>query len=142
SHARGKQFLYDEGIRVPLIIRWRGFIKPGTVREDLVSHIDIAAGLYSSPVTNHGSISSLPGTAAMRLLTASDACEACATNTFAISILIGRTFNTTDIKTTSKLSRQCVHFLPRESSTWFRVVCWFRQDHPRSCMIWRMTHMR
>ncbi|MHC4061007.1 MAG: sulfatase-like hydrolase/transferase [Planctomycetota bacterium] len=43
SHARGKQFLYDEGIRVPLIIRWRGFIKPGTVREDLVSHIDIAA---------------------------------------------------------------------------------------------------
>jgi arylsulfatase A-like enzyme len=43
SHARGKQFLYDEGIRVPLIIRWRGLIKPGTVRKDLVSHIDIAA---------------------------------------------------------------------------------------------------
>jgi arylsulfatase A-like enzyme len=43
SHARGKQFLYDEGIRVPLIIRWPGVIKPGTVREELVSHIDIAA---------------------------------------------------------------------------------------------------
>jgi len=43
SHARGKQFLYDEGIRVPLIIRWPGVIKGGAVREDLVSHIDIAA---------------------------------------------------------------------------------------------------
>ncbi|HUW18838.1 MAG TPA: sulfatase-like hydrolase/transferase [Sedimentisphaerales bacterium] len=43
SHARGKQFLYDEGIHVPLVIRWPGAIKPGTVRDDLVSHIDIAA---------------------------------------------------------------------------------------------------
>ena len=43
SHARGKQFLYDEGIHVPLIIRCPCVIKPGTVREDLVSHIDIAA---------------------------------------------------------------------------------------------------
>lgn len=43
SHARGKQFLYDEGIRVPLIIRWPRVLKPGTIRDDLVSHIDIAA---------------------------------------------------------------------------------------------------
>jgi arylsulfatase A-like enzyme len=43
SHARGKQFLYDEGIQVPLIVRWPGVIKPGTMRNDLVSHIDIAA---------------------------------------------------------------------------------------------------
>jgi arylsulfatase A-like enzyme len=42
SHARGKQFLYDEGMRVPLIIRWPALIKPGTVRKDLVSHVDIA----------------------------------------------------------------------------------------------------
>ncbi len=42
SHARGKQFLYDEGIHVPLVIRGPG-IQPGTVREDLVEHIDIAA---------------------------------------------------------------------------------------------------
>lgn len=42
SHARGKQFLYDEGTHIPLIIRGPG-VKPGTVREDLVEHIDLAA---------------------------------------------------------------------------------------------------
>lgn len=42
SHARGKQFLYDEGIHVPLIIAGPG-IQPGNVREDCVEHIDIAA---------------------------------------------------------------------------------------------------
>lgn len=42
SHARGKQFLYEEGIHVPLVISGKG-IRPGEVRDDLVSHIDIAA---------------------------------------------------------------------------------------------------
>jgi len=42
SHARGKQFMYDEGLHVPLVIAGPG-IKPGTVRGDLVEHIDIAA---------------------------------------------------------------------------------------------------
>ncbi len=42
SHLRGKQFLYDEGIRVPLIVRWPGVLKPGTVRDDLVSLIDVS----------------------------------------------------------------------------------------------------
>ena len=42
SHARGKQFLYDEGLHVPLVIAGPG-IKAGTVRDDLVEHIDIAA---------------------------------------------------------------------------------------------------
>lgn len=42
SHARGKQFLYDEGIHVPLVIAGPG-VKPGQVRNDLVEHIDIAA---------------------------------------------------------------------------------------------------
>ena len=41
SHARGKQFLYDEGLHVPLVIAGPS-IKPGQVREDLVEHIDIA----------------------------------------------------------------------------------------------------
>ena len=43
SHARGKQFLSEEGIKVPLIVRAPGRIEPGMVREDLVAHIDIAA---------------------------------------------------------------------------------------------------
>ena len=43
SHARGKQFLYDEGIHVPLIVRLPGQDRAGTVREDLVSQIDVAA---------------------------------------------------------------------------------------------------
>lgn len=42
SHARGKQFLYDEGTHVPLIVRGPG-IGRGVTREDLVEHIDIAA---------------------------------------------------------------------------------------------------
>lgn len=43
SHARGKQFLYDEGIRVPLIVRFPGGKQAGTVRDDVVGHIDVAA---------------------------------------------------------------------------------------------------
>jgi uncharacterized sulfatase len=39
--VRGKQFLYDEGIRIPLIVRWPAHLEPG-VREDLVSALDLA----------------------------------------------------------------------------------------------------
>ncbi len=47
SHARGKQFLTEEGIKVPLIVRAPGRIEPGLVREDLVAHIDVtASSLY------------------------------------------------------------------------------------------------
>ncbi|MCG8602217.1 MAG: sulfatase [Verrucomicrobiales bacterium] len=42
SHARGKQFLYQEGTHVPLVIAGPG-IEAGTVRDDVVEHIDIAA---------------------------------------------------------------------------------------------------
>jgi arylsulfatase A-like enzyme len=42
SHARGKQFLYDEGTHVPFIIRGPGIPK-GAVRDDLIEHIDMAA---------------------------------------------------------------------------------------------------
>lgn len=41
SHARGKQFLYEEGVRIPLIVRGPG-LAPGTVRDDLVVHIDMS----------------------------------------------------------------------------------------------------
>lgn len=38
---RGKQFLYDGGIHIPLIIRWPGHIKPGAVCDDLVNTLDV-----------------------------------------------------------------------------------------------------
>ena len=48
-HVRGKQWLYDAGIRIPLIIRWPGKLKPGHVSSDLVSAIDISATISSKP---------------------------------------------------------------------------------------------
>jgi len=39
---RGKGTLYDGGLAVPLLVRWPGKIKPGTVRPDLISLIDLA----------------------------------------------------------------------------------------------------
>ncbi len=42
SHARGKQFLYDEGAHIPLILRGPG-VAAGQTRTDLVEHIDVAA---------------------------------------------------------------------------------------------------
>ncbi len=42
SHARGKQFLYDEGTHIPFVVRGPG-VAAGAVREDLVEHIDMAA---------------------------------------------------------------------------------------------------
>lgn len=42
SHARGKQFLYQEGTHVPFVVRGPGVAK-GAVREDLIEHIDLAA---------------------------------------------------------------------------------------------------
>ncbi len=43
SHARGKQFLYEEGTHVPLIVWAPGRIPAGSIRRELVAHIDIAA---------------------------------------------------------------------------------------------------
>ncbi len=41
SHVRDKQFLYEGGIHVPLILRGPGIV-PGCEIDDLVEHIDIA----------------------------------------------------------------------------------------------------
>ncbi len=40
-HIRAKQFLYDGGIRTPLIIRWPGHIDPEKVDACLISNIDL-----------------------------------------------------------------------------------------------------
>ena len=39
---RGKQFLYEQGIRIPMVIRWPGHVRPGTVVDELVSALDFA----------------------------------------------------------------------------------------------------
>ncbi|MBI3462451.1 MAG: sulfatase [Planctomycetes bacterium] len=48
AHVRGKQFCYEEGLHIPLIVRWpNGFAapknyKPGTVDDRFIEAIDIA----------------------------------------------------------------------------------------------------
>ncbi len=58
-HIRGKQFLYDEGTRIPMIMRWPGKVKPKQINDDLVMSIDICATILeavgiSPPVPLHG----------------------------------------------------------------------------------------
>ena len=58
---RGKQFLYDEGIRIPMILRWPRKVEPGQVNTGLVSSLDICATVLEvagvkSPVPLHGHI--------------------------------------------------------------------------------------
>jgi N-sulfoglucosamine sulfohydrolase len=75
DHGRGlprsKRWVYDSGIHVPLIVRWPAVIKPGSVREDLVSFVDFAPtmlALAGAPVpTNfHGQVFLGPKTAPER----------------------------------------------------------------------------
>ncbi len=42
-HLRGKCWLYEPGIHVPLIVRWPGRLAAGGVNEDMVSMIDVSA---------------------------------------------------------------------------------------------------
>ncbi len=37
----GKGYLFEGGIRVPMIIKWPGKIKPGTVNDEKISHLDV-----------------------------------------------------------------------------------------------------
>ena len=46
-HVRGKQWLYEGGIHIPMIVRAPGLIEPGTVVDDLVSSIDFAPTFLS-----------------------------------------------------------------------------------------------
>ncbi len=55
SHVRGKQFVYEEGMHIPLIIRGPG-IESNLVKDDLVEHIDIpytSLQLCGIPVPEH-----------------------------------------------------------------------------------------
>jgi arylsulfatase A-like enzyme len=48
AHVRGKQFCYEEGLHIPLIIRWAGNLlpprqfRPGTLDDRLIEAIDLA----------------------------------------------------------------------------------------------------
>ncbi len=55
-HIRGKQFLYEGGIHIPLVIRWPGHLQPGAVEDELVSALDFAPtmlDLTGAPVPKH-----------------------------------------------------------------------------------------
>lgn len=43
SHARGKQFLYEEGILIPFVAWGPGILPEGSVRDELIAHIDLGA---------------------------------------------------------------------------------------------------
>ena len=45
--ARGKRWLYDSGVKVPLIVRWPGEIEPGSVRLDLAQFLDLAPSVLA-----------------------------------------------------------------------------------------------
>ena len=60
DHGRGlpraKRFVYDSGLRVPLIVRWPGTIAPDSVVDDLVSLMDLGPtvlALAGVPVPGH-----------------------------------------------------------------------------------------
>ncbi|HQH40733.1 MAG TPA: sulfatase, partial [Bacteroidales bacterium] len=53
---RAKRWLYDSGLNIPLIIRWPGKLKPGTIDDRLISSIDFGPTVLSIagvPVPSH-----------------------------------------------------------------------------------------
>ena len=54
--SRGKRWPYDSGLRVPMLVRWPGQVKPGSVRDDLTCFLDLAPTmltLASAPVPDY-----------------------------------------------------------------------------------------
>jgi arylsulfatase A-like enzyme len=62
----GKGFLYEGGIRVPLVVRWPGVVKPGTVTDQVACSIDFfptvieASGGRHPPALKIDGVSLLP----------------------------------------------------------------------------------
>lgn len=57
--SRGKATCYEGGLRIPMIVRWPGQVKPGTVRNELVSTVDILPTVIQAAVLP--ARASLPG---------------------------------------------------------------------------------
>lgn len=68
---RGKGTVYEGGLRVPLIVRWPGHAKPDTVREELVSTIDLLPTVLEA--TGIAPPSGLPGRPLQPLLAGEEA---------------------------------------------------------------------
>ncbi|MBT6788766.1 MAG: sulfatase-like hydrolase/transferase [Verrucomicrobia bacterium] len=64
--SRGKTSVYEAGLRVPLIVRWPGYGKPGHVSHELVSSLDILPTVLQG--TNVKSPAGLDGRALQPLL--------------------------------------------------------------------------
>jgi len=67
AHVRDKQFLYDGGIHIPLVVRWPNRVDAGAVSNALVSTVDLAAASLAAagiPVSSglHGRPFLDPGT--------------------------------------------------------------------------------
>lgn len=43
-----KRFMYEEALRMPLLIRWPGHVHPGAVRDEMVLNLDFAPTLLSA----------------------------------------------------------------------------------------------
>jgi len=43
-----KRFMYEESLRAPLLVRWPGQVKPGSVNRDLVANVDFAPMLLAA----------------------------------------------------------------------------------------------
>jgi len=43
-----KRFMYEESLRMPLLVRWPGRIKPGATNDDIVLNVDFAAMLLEA----------------------------------------------------------------------------------------------
>ncbi|MBM3769264.1 MAG: sulfatase, partial [Acidobacteria bacterium] len=77
---RGKQWLYDPGTHVPLLVRWPDRVKAGTVRKDPVISLDITATTLDAAGIEHPRLfhgQSLFGKAKPRteIFTARDRCD-------------------------------------------------------------------
>ena len=99
AHVRCEQWLYDGGLRVPLMVRWPGHIEAGSVFGGLVSLVDLAPTLLSlvgipvpKPLQGHvllgpeprpASTSSPAATAVTKRSTGSAACARSSTSTSA-----------------------------------------------------------